>query len=112
MLKELFNSSNRKDYVLKILEELAELQVALTHYELGKTGKEEVLDEVADVSIQLDKIVVMLENDGFNNPTRRVKQIRRHKLCKIRNINSMGSSSIGNVSDVARLLKQRIERHQ
>lgn len=43
-------------YFIKVAEELAECQVAITHYNDKKAGLMEVVDEIADVYLQLEKI--------------------------------------------------------
>lgn len=56
-LKEpvLFNS--------KVSEELAELSVAYAHYITNKAIEKEVIEEVADVIIQLNKIMYVVEKE-------------------------------------------------
>lgn len=47
-------------YFLKMCEELSELQTAILHYRQGKVELDNVIEEVADVIIQLDKICAYL----------------------------------------------------
>jgi len=49
----------------KAKEELAELIVAISHLECGKGSKFDVMDEVVDVQMQLEKITVMLKEDKY-----------------------------------------------
>lgn len=52
-------------YFLKICEELAEFQTALLHYNDGKVKLDDVIEEIADVYIQLEKTVYWLSvNEG------------------------------------------------
>ncbi len=44
-----------------LLEELAELAVAVQHYRRGRIGKNLLLDEVADVYIMLDQLQEILK---------------------------------------------------
>lgn len=54
--------SNPHEYKSKIVEELAELTVAFIHHQYGKTSDSELIDEVVDVTIQLEKIMAYLED--------------------------------------------------
>lgn len=47
---------NPDAYFLKICEELSELQTAVLHFRDSKVSKEELIDELADVNIQINKI--------------------------------------------------------
>lgn len=47
-------------YFIKICEELSELQTAILHFRQGKVHNENVLEEIADVLIQVEKIVAYL----------------------------------------------------
>lgn len=47
-------------YFTKICEELSELQTAILHFRQGKVHNEDVLEEVSDVLIQVEKIVAYL----------------------------------------------------
>ncbi len=51
----------RRSQFTKVLEELAELTLALIHYKDGKTTHDEVVDEIVDVSIMLEQLKVMME---------------------------------------------------
>lgn len=58
-----YKELHRKDgdfYFIKICEELSELQTAILHYKQGKINAEDVIEEVADVIIQLDKVCAYL----------------------------------------------------
>lgn len=57
LYKRLYDLVGQEAYLLKVCEELAELQVALLRYRDGKASLRDVLIEVADADIQLDKIV-------------------------------------------------------
>lgn len=43
-------------YFIKICEELSELQTAILHHRQKKVNANQVIEEIADVIIQLDKI--------------------------------------------------------
>lgn len=52
-------------YFLKVCEELAEFQTALLHYNDGKVTLDDVVEEIADVYIQLEKTMYWLSiNEG------------------------------------------------
>lgn len=53
---------NQTDYIRKIQEELAELSCAVSHYYDDKVTKIDVLEELADVIIQIEKIIAVLSN--------------------------------------------------
>lgn len=63
LVKELLSVSKVDDYVLKVVEELSELSVAVTHYHRGKVDIKDVVDELADVLIQVEKMKVLLQLD-------------------------------------------------
>ena len=49
----------------KVKEELAELIVAISHLEDGRGSFYEVFDEVADVTLQIDKLVVLAKDKKY-----------------------------------------------
>ena len=51
------HNSDPDGYFLKMCEELSELQVAILHYRAGKIEYAELIDEIADVRIQVSKLV-------------------------------------------------------
>jgi len=53
------------EYYMKVLEELAELSVAVTHYRLNKCSKEDLATEIADVIIQTEKLCALDNSDMF-----------------------------------------------
>jgi NTP pyrophosphatase (non-canonical NTP hydrolase) len=69
LTKKLYDQSATK-YLSKIVEELNELAVAITHYNDGKIDRVGVLIEVADVLFQIEKIIDLLS--GFNSSERRL----------------------------------------
>lgn len=58
------------------IEECAELIAALKHYKRGKIGRQEVIDELADVSLMLGQLSWMFGNQE-------VKQTIETKLEKL-----------------------------
>lgn len=50
----------------KVSEELAELSVAYAHYVTNKAIPKEVIEEVADVIIQLNKVMWLVEKEEPN----------------------------------------------
>lgn len=57
-------------YFLKICEELSELQTAALHYKDNKILVDEVIEEIADATIQLDKLLAWLS--GFDDETHEI----------------------------------------
>jgi len=54
--KKLYDQ-NKDKYFLKICEELSEFQVSLLHYRDRKITYDELLKEIVDVGIQLEKTI-------------------------------------------------------
>jgi NTP pyrophosphatase (non-canonical NTP hydrolase) len=67
LMKDLLYHDGRNKYISKIVEELSELSVAILHYEQGRNVAIDVMAEVADVGIQLEKIIALLREDGRLN---------------------------------------------
>lgn len=70
-------------YVIKICEELSELQTAFVHFHLGKANLEHVIEEIADVIIQLDKINAYISKfDKFKmwNLESKIAKIKENKM--------------------------------
>lgn len=59
--RKLLEKDGEDKYLLKVCEELAELQQALLHYKDGKCSVTKVYDELADMDIQIPKIKKYLE---------------------------------------------------
>lgn len=53
------------EYLFKVLEELSELSVAVTHYRHGKCTKQDLAIEIADVIIQTEKLCALDNHDMF-----------------------------------------------
>lgn len=53
------------EYYMKVLEELAELSVAVTHFRLGKCTEVDLATEIADVIIQTEKLSALNNCDMF-----------------------------------------------
>ena len=60
LFKEL-HDRNPDKYMMKVAEELAELSVATLHFHDGKATAEQLIDEMADVYIQLSKLCIFVE---------------------------------------------------
>jgi len=75
-----------------IKEELAELIVAISHYERGRIGADEVLEEVADNGIVINQLLLMLENESldsckiddilYRNINKKMKRLEKRILTK------------------------------
>ena len=73
---EVFGSDNAKD---KVIEEMAELIVALKQYAQNRVTAQEVASEIADVEITLTKLkIAMFDKDDYENAL-------RTKLLKLEN---------------------------
>ena len=78
-------------YVCKVAEELSELQVAYLHYLDNKASEDAVIEEIADVLIQIDKIAFELAD--FNE----------QKFSKIKyKINNMICNKIDHIKDIVK----------
>lgn len=63
LYKDLLARDGRDRFILKMVEELNELSVAIIHYTDGKISSDDLLGEVADVMIQLGKLGHLFGND-------------------------------------------------
>ena len=73
VFQDLYQQDGVEKYTAKIVEELAELQVAVHHYNDNKIHIKELADEIADVHIQLNKLIqlsIELE-DEYNQALQR-----------------------------------------
>jgi NTP pyrophosphatase (non-canonical NTP hydrolase) len=61
------------------VEECAELIAALKHFKRDKVGKEQVIDELADVALMVGQLSFMLGEE-------RVRQAIENKLAKLQNL--------------------------
>ena len=59
MLSDLLSMDGSEKYVRKALEELTELQLALLHHADGKANSYNIAIEIADVKIQLEKLIYL-----------------------------------------------------
>jgi NTP pyrophosphatase (non-canonical NTP hydrolase) len=79
-LKELFDKHGSQPYLSKIVEELNELACAIPHYLDGKIQTDDLLCEIADVYLQLEKLEAFLDNfskEGLHE--RKVFELYREK---------------------------------
>ncbi len=56
MYRKLIDQFGKDEYLFKVVEELGELIVAVTHFRLGKVDDVALASEMADVMIQLEKL--------------------------------------------------------
>ena len=56
MYRKLIDQFGKDEYLFKVVEELGELIVAVTHFRLGKIDDVALASEMADVMIQLEKL--------------------------------------------------------
>lgn len=74
--KEDYKNLFKKDkygYILKICEEFGELLQAATHYFDKKATEDDLIEEIADVKIQLEKLEI------FVNPKKLEEMIKKKK---------------------------------
>lgn len=85
MYKKLYDQ-DQSLYFSKICEELAELQVAILHYRDGKAEYSQVVEELADVIIQYDKIVAFISGFGKVEEDLTIANILKIREEKLTNI--------------------------
>lgn len=68
------------------VEECAELIAALKHYKRDKVDQQQIIDELADVTLMVGQLAFMLGED-------RVEQAIETKLCKLRALLATSNSS-------------------
>ena len=64
----------------KLLEEMAELQVEILHYGLGRSNLDKIAEEIADVGIMLDQMILLFQCGGA------VQQVRAEKVDRLRHM--------------------------
>jgi len=68
-IKLLWEKRNKLDGIHKALrkvkEELAELTVAISHLEDGKSCRFKVMDEIVDVQLQLERLMVIFNETKY-----------------------------------------------
>jgi len=69
-----FGPSQQK---MKLLEEMAELQIEICHHAIGRGNLDKIADEMADVSIMLDQMTLYFQNGGL------VQQHRAQKVDRL-----------------------------
>jgi len=77
------------DYIRKVLGELSELSQAINHYHEEKAGKAAVMDELADVVLQCEKIFYLLsdfDDANYSHVTDETAVIYKYKESKLKNI--------------------------
>lgn len=75
-------------YFIKICEELGELQTAILHHWQQKVSNESVVEEIADVQIQLEKIIEYICGfDRINiwHTEKRIAEIKHDKKLELAN---------------------------
>ena len=66
-----------------VFEELGELNTALSRYIRGRATKEEVITELADVTIMCEQMAMMLDYDDYEKELdRKLVRLRDEKLAK------------------------------
>lgn len=70
-------------YFVKICEELGELQTAFLHYTQDKASLPDVIEEIADVQIQIDKIVAYVSKFDHFKAWHTEKHIAEKKEIKM-----------------------------
>ena len=69
-----FGPSQQK---MKLLEEMAELQIEICHHAIGRGDLDKIADEMADVQIMLDQMTLFFQNGGL------VQQHRARKVQRL-----------------------------
>ncbi len=80
LLSELLHIDGRQKFISKIIEELAELQVAVLHMEQKKVSTDSVYGEISDVMIQLEKLVILLKVDGNLDAEKEIQKKYKNTL--------------------------------
>lgn len=86
ILKELFFKRGKEEYIRKIQEELAELSAAVSHYVDGKITESQLINELADVELQLFKIRMMLNDFDINKSESFLNSIHHYAYTKLKNL--------------------------
>lgn len=61
LFEDLMGRDGKTKYIRKIIEELAELQLAILHYQDGKVGHLQIKEEMADVLLQIEKLAYAMD---------------------------------------------------
>lgn len=64
LMRKLYSKDGGNKYIRKVLEELNELSCAVSHYSDHKIPKQQVIEEMADVELQMEKLKAWLA--GFD----------------------------------------------
>lgn len=76
--QQIINKYGKEHQILKAVEELTELSLALQHYFDGKTATDAVVNELVDVEIMLIQLKIIFE---VSEET--ITKIKRQKLEKL-----------------------------
>jgi NTP pyrophosphatase (non-canonical NTP hydrolase) len=63
LFADLLHKEGEAKYLRKVVEELTELQLAVLHYQDGKAGKAQIEEEIADIALQIHKLVYFFNID-------------------------------------------------
>ena len=80
---------NHEQYNLKVCEELSELQTAYLHFLYNKVEKEDVIEELADVAIQFDKILFAIsefDTDELQSVKEQYDNVYQEKMIQLRSL--------------------------
>ena len=66
-LEALLHYDSREAYLAKVHEELAELQVAIHHFEADKISIYDLIKEIADVEFQLEKLKYLYRSRAIDD---------------------------------------------
>lgn len=76
-------------YFVKICEELGELQTAFLHFTQDKASMPDVIEEIADVQIQIEKMIAYIAKfDDFKawHTEKHISEIKEIKLKQLKEI--------------------------
>lgn len=86
LMKEIFHKRGKDEYIRKITEELNELACAVSHYVDGKIDSEEVIEEMADVYLQLYKLEMSLVSFNVHLHSKLTDRIQEKFIKKHNNL--------------------------
>ena len=83
LYKDLLQMDGQDKYIRKMVEELTELQLALLHWQSGKSTAYDIAVEIADVKIQLEKALELYgldqrANKHYNDKVRELEDYVYH----------------------------------
>ena len=83
LLHETILEQGTEAQVERIIEEMAELVIAIQHWKRNRGDTEKVADTLSDVGIMVDKLSLMLDTNSYDS-RRRYLRYREMKINRLR----------------------------